>query len=171
MTMTNDMDDAQDLETLTQKCAEYLEGWKRAQADYANLKRDTERDRLEFAKYANERLLQEILPAIDQYETALSFTPNISHLPEEDQKKLKNWIIGLQAVRSLWERSFEGIGLQKVSVNGAFDPQYHEAVGRETDTAIPAGQIIRVMQDGWILNGKLLRPAKVIISETHHQPQ
>ncbi len=147
------------------QCAEYLAGWKRAQADYANLKKDSERERVDFAKYANERLLQELLPAIDQYETALSFTPDVSHLAEQDQKPLKNWIIGIHAVRSLWENTFKNIGLEKVPVQGAFDPQQHEAVGHETSADVASGQIIRATQDGWKLHGKLLRPAKVIISE------
>lgn len=146
-------------------CDEYLAGWKRAQADYANLKKDTEREKSEFAKYANERLLHELLPAVDQFETALAFTPDLSTLPEDDQKRLKNWLIGIHAVRSLWEGAFKGIGLEKVPTTGTFDPQLHEAVGNETSETAPKGEITKTMQDGWRLNGKLLRPAKVIISQ------
>lgn len=144
---------------------EYLAGWKRAQADYANLKKETERERTEFVKYANENLLQEILPAIDQYDVALSHTPDVSGLPEEEQKKLKNWIIGLHAVKALWENAFQSVGLERVRTDGAFDPQIHDAVGREAHETVPKGDIVRATQDGWTLNGKLLRPAKVIISE------
>ncbi len=146
-------------------CKEYVDGWKRAQADYANLKKDTEREKLEMIKYANQRLLQELLPAVDQFDTALRFTPDVSGLAEEDAKKMKNWIAGVQAVRSLWSNAFQSIGLEKVPVVGAFDPQIHEAVGSEAQTDIPSGQIIRVAQDGWKMHGKLLRPAQVIISE------
>ena len=148
-----------------QKCHDYLDGWRRAQADYANLKKETERERLEVVKYANERLLQELLTAIDQFETALVFTPDISHLPEDDQKKLKNWMTGLHAVRALWSNAFQSIGLEKVPTTGVFDPQIHEAVEREAHADIESGHIVRTTQDGWRLHGKLLRPAKVIVAE------
>ena len=153
----------EELDALKAQAEEYLAGWKRAQADYANLKKEGEREKQEYAKYANERLLDALLPAVDQYEMALRFTPDISTLPEEEQKKLKNWIIGLHAVKSLWETVFQSIGLEKVRTDGAFDPQLHEAVSEEASELAP-GSIVRVSQDGWMLNGKLLRPAKVIVS-------
>ncbi|MBI4139014.1 nucleotide exchange factor GrpE [Candidatus Uhrbacteria bacterium] len=153
------------LEQVQAQCEEYLAGWKRAQADYANLKKETEREKHEFAKYANERLLSELLPAVDQYDLALSHTPDVSQLPEEDQKKLKNWIIGVHAVRSLWETAFQSIGLELVPTEGPFDPAIHEAVGEEENAEHSEGHIVRVSQPGWTLNGKLLRPAKVIISK------
>jgi molecular chaperone GrpE len=152
-----------ELETVKAQAEEYLSGWRRAQADYANLKKENEREKQEYAKFANERLLDALLPAVDQYEIALQYTPDISALPEDEQKKLKNWIVGLHAVRALWESVFQSIGLEKVSVTGTFDPQLHEAVSEEA-SELPAGNIIRATQDGWKLNGKLLRPAKVIVS-------
>ncbi len=147
------------------KCEEYLSGWKRAQADYANLKRENDRERGELVKYANERLLHELLPAIDQYEIALKYAPDLSALPEDARKKLENWNVGLRAVQSLWENAFRSIGLEKVNVNGPFDPQLHEAVGNEASTTVPKGHILRVAQDGWQLHGKLLRPAKVVVAD------
>jgi molecular chaperone GrpE len=162
--MNEDTQHTPDLETLRAQCEEYLSGWKRAQADYANLKKETEREKQEFAAYANERLLRELLPAIDQYETALSYTPDLSTLPEEDQKRLKNWIIGLHAVRSLWESVFANIGLTKVATTGTFDPRIHEVVDQEASDTVPPGDIVRVTQNGWKLQDKLLRPAHVIVS-------
>lgn len=163
------MAEEQKNEESNHNCEEYLAGWKRAQADYANLKKETERDRIEFIKYANERLLQSLLPAIDQYETALAYTPSFETLSADDEKRFKNWLIGIQAVKSLWENTFKDIGLERVPTTGPFDPQIHEAVGHENDAAIPADNIIRAVEDGWRLHGRLLRPAKVIISEPNHQ--
>ncbi|MEO5927431.1 MAG: nucleotide exchange factor GrpE [Patescibacteria group bacterium] len=151
-------------EELKTQAEEYLAGWKRAQADYANLKKDSDREKQEYAKYANERLLDAILPAVDQFETALAYTPDISTLPEQEQKQFKNWIIGIHAVKALWDNVFTTVGLEKIPTTGAFDPQLHEAVGEESKEGVAPGEIVRTMQDGWKLNGKLLRPAKVIIS-------
>lgn len=146
-------------------CAQYLAGWKRAQADYVNLKKETDREKAEFSKYANERLLSSLLPAIDQFEMALAFTPDVSSLTDDMRKKMENWFVGIKAVRAGWETAFKDIGLDQVQTNGAFDPQIHEAVGEEEDTERSSGEIIRTTQSGWRLNGKLLRPAKVILAK------
>lgn len=146
------------------QCPEYLAGWKRAQADYANLKRDTERERAEYAKFANQRLLAEILPAIDQFEQALLFLPDLSNVPDVERKKVENWIVGMKAVKSLWSNVFTEIGLEQVSVEGHFDLAMHEVVGQEERSDLPEGQMIRAVMPGWKLNGKLLRPAKVIVA-------
>lgn len=152
-------------EQLKQTCDEYLNGWRRAQADYANLKKEQERERLENMKYANERLLSDLLPAIDQFDVALNFIPETANLPEAEKKKWDNWLVGIRAVRGLWEGSFQAIGLENVPTDGAFDPNQHEAVGEEAQEGKAPGSILRVAQPGWRLGGKLLRPAKVILAK------
>ncbi|MBP9863981.1 nucleotide exchange factor GrpE [Patescibacteria group bacterium] len=147
-------------------CEEYLAGWKRAQADYANLKRDTERERGDYAKFANQRLLDEMLPVIDQFEQALTFLPDLSNVPDVERKKVENWIMGMKAVKSLWSNTFTEIGLEQVSIEGHFDLAIHEVVGQEERADLADGQIIRAVMPGWKLNGKLLRPAKVIVATT-----
>lgn len=146
-------------------CAEYLAGWKRAQADYANLKKEVEQERRDFAKYANERLLSHLLPAIDQYEIALHFAPLFDDAPEEIKKKFDNWFAGIKAVRGMWESAFKDIGLEKVPTDQLFDPVMHEAVAEEEQEGKATGEIIRVTQAGWRLHGKILRHAKVVISK------
>ena len=91
-----------DLESLNAKCEEYLAGWKRAQADYANLVKETEKRRMELSQYATEQCLLRLLPAIDQFEIALQHVPSLDGVPEADRAKFANWITGLEAVRSLW---------------------------------------------------------------------
>ena len=72
--------------------------------------------------------------------------------------------MGLKAVQSLWEQAAQATGLERISAQGAFDPNLHEAVGHEPSTEVPAEHILRVMQDGWKLNGRVLRPAQVIVA-------
>ena len=153
-----------DVESLQAKCDEYLAGWKRAQADYANLVKETDRSRQEFAKYATEQSLAALVPAIDQFTVAMQYVPSLETVPDADRKKFENWIIGIEAVRSLWETAAKDMGLERVRSTGALDPTIHEAVGEESHDEVTAGEIIRVVQNGWRLNGRLLRPAKVIIS-------
>jgi molecular chaperone GrpE len=136
---------------------------KRALADYQNLKKDSEREKSEFAKYANERLLSDLLPAIDQFSIALRFIPDTASLPDAEKKKWENWLLGIRAVQTLWDQAATISGLERIKAEGPFDPNKHEAVGEEEGGE--SGTIIRVTQDGWMLNGKVLRPAKVIISK------
>lgn len=154
----------QEIEELKAKCDEYLAGWKRAQADYANLKKDTEKERAEFVKYANAKLLDALLPAIDQLEKALNFSPDISSLPEEEGNKIGAWINGVKAVKALWDNAFQSIGLIRVETTGEFDPKIHEAVSQKPSASVPKGHIISVEQDGWHLRDRLLRSAKVVVS-------
>jgi molecular chaperone GrpE len=144
-------------------CDEYMAGWKRAQADYQNLKRETERERGEVSKYANERLLSDLLPAIDQFGIALRFTPDASTLPEDQRKVWENWLVGIRAVQSLWDQATSGVGLERIPTDGAFDPMLHDAAGEEESQEKPSGTILKVLQDGWRLHGKVLRPARVIV--------
>jgi|JI8StandDraft_1071087.scaffolds.fasta_scaffold00071_17 molecular chaperone GrpE len=148
-----------------EKCEEYLAGWKRAQADYQNLKRETDQQKAEFAKYANERLFEDLLPAIDQYAMVLKYQPSTEGMTDDQRKQWDNWLIGVKAVWSNWEHVMQTAGLKLVTADKTFDPQLHEAVGTESAEDKASGEIIRITQEGWMLNGKVLRPAKVIIAE------
>lgn len=154
-----------DLEQLKAKCEEYLSGWRRAQADYANLQRERERDRSEYVKYANTSLLHSLLPAIDQFGVAMRFLPDTSALPEESRKTWENWLIGMKAVASLWDQAAQSIGLERIPASGTFDPNLHEAVGHEEKEGVEPDTIVRGMQDGWKLHGKVLRAAQVIVAK------
>ncbi|MFA6503352.1 MAG: nucleotide exchange factor GrpE [Patescibacteria group bacterium] len=150
------------------KCGEYLAGWKRAQADYANLKREFEQTKKDIASYANENLLYELLPAVDQFEIALQHLPNVEDLPSDQKKQMQNWLTGIVAVKQMWEQTFKSIGLENVDTDGEFDPSKHEAVSNEEDDEKPPNAILKVIQQGWMLNGKVLRPAKVVVNSLNN---
>jgi len=148
--------DAASEDTPCPHCSEYLATAKRALADYANLKKEIEREKIEFAKFSNRQLLVDLLPAIDQFETALT------HAPASIDA---TWLAGLTAVKAIWDSTFREIGLTPVPTDCVFDPTLHEAVAEEAVEGTLEGKIIRVVQNGWKLHEKLLRPAKVIIAK------
>jgi molecular chaperone GrpE len=155
-----------DLDALQKERDEYLAGWKRAQADYANLQKEMEKARQDYAKYASEDCLMKLLPAIDQYLVALRFQPSLDAITDKDERrKFETWVTGLQAVSTLWMQAAKECGLEQVTTTGPLDPSQHEAVSEEESETVPSGEIIRIAEAGWKLNGKLLRPAKVIISK------
>lgn len=153
------------MEDLQKQCEEYLAGWKRAQADYQNLKKEQEKERAELSRYANERLLRELLPVIEQFQTAMKFIPITNALPEAEKKQWENWLIGLKAVKSLWEQMALQLGLEPIATDGHFDPNLHDANGEEEAEGKEPGQIIRVIQNGWKFHGKVLQPARVIVAK------
>lgn len=134
---------------------EYLAGWQRAKADYANLKREIESKQLELIRYANEDLLKELLPLVDYFKQALRAVP-----PEQ---RGQSWVQGIQHIQSKLEQVLAYYGVKELNVVGEkFDPALHEAVG-ESDGA-PPGTITEEVRTGFILHDKLLQAARVKVA-------
>lgn len=146
-----------ELEQAQQKAEEYLNGWKRSQADYQNLKRDMEKEKVELAKFANLSLFLELLPVLDNFGRA------IRHLPEE--KKRDEWVKGVLAIHQQFRSLVSSMGVTEVPVDGMFNPELHEAVGNGDGENVPTGTILEVVQPGYMLYGKLMRPAKVKVAK------
>jgi molecular chaperone GrpE len=141
------------LEEERQKAGEYLANWQRAQADFLNYKRRTEQERLEFNSFANASLVLSILPVLDDLERALDA------IPEEHAKD--DWVEGVRLVERKFKTTLEGQGVKPILALGmAFDPKYHEAIRQDKG---PEGMVIGELQKGYMLNDKLLRPAKVVV--------
>jgi molecular chaperone GrpE len=141
------------LEEERQKAGEYLVSWQRAQADFLNYKRRTEQERLEFNSFANASLVLSILPVLDDLERALDV------IPEEHAKD--DWVEGVRLVERKFKTTLEGQGVKPILALGMeFDPKYHEAIRQDKG---PEGAVVGELQKGYMLNDKLLRPAKVVV--------
>ncbi len=147
------------------RCKEYLDGWKRAQADYANLKKEMERQKLESSLFGKELVFSQLLPFVDHFTGAVARIPDLSELPEENRIKIENWFAGIRAIDAELEKTMQSFGLERVDATGSFDPSQHEAISEVIVEGKEPGEIAEVVQDGWKLQGKLLQPAKVIISK------
>jgi molecular chaperone GrpE len=150
-------EDTENLETALEaekkKADEYLAQWQRAQADFINYKRRTEAERQEFNSFANANLVLAILPVLDDMERA------IESIPEEFAED--DWVEGVRLVERKFKTVLEGQGVKPIlSLGMAFDPNYHEAMRQEKGEE---GVIIGELQKGYMLNDKLLRPAKVVV--------
>ena len=132
------------------KAKEYLDGWQRSQADFVNLRKRDEEAKIEFIKFANESLITELLPVLDSLDMALS------HGRED-----------LEPVRKQFLSVLEARGLKTLKPLGeTFDPRMHEAIGAvKTEKKEEDHKILEVIQKGYILSGKIIRPAKVKIGE------
>lgn len=148
------VDDVQD------KAEEYLAGWQRAQADYANLKKDVERMREDLAKFACAGLIEKLLPVLDNFANAGA------HAPDTKDDTVMQWYEGITHVQTQFEQVLYGAGLTIIEEdNVPFDPERHEAMMREAVDGVEAGIVIEILVPGYALHDKVLRAAKVKVAE------
>lgn len=139
---------------LQKQADEYLSGWKRAKADYLNLEREVDREKVEWIKFANLELILHLLTILD------SFDESIKHLPEN----LKNneWARGVLKIKEQLENFLKAQGVERINspVGGTkFNVDEHEVVEKKGDK----GVIIEEIQPGYKMNDRVIRPTKVII--------
>ncbi|OGL72775.1 nucleotide exchange factor GrpE [Candidatus Uhrbacteria bacterium RIFCSPHIGHO2_02_FULL_57_19] len=136
---------------------ENLAGWKRAMADYQNREKDLAREKEELAAYSSVRTVLSILPALDHLRAA------IAQIPAEHRKS--EWVAGVGLVVREFDTALRSLGVQLIETVGkAFDPSLHESVGDE-ESESAAGSVVREVQPGYTMGGKVIRPSKVIIAK------
>jgi len=148
------------LKAVTAERNEYLTGWQRDKADFINArKRDNEAQR-DLAKYAQEGLVNELIPVLDSFDMAMGNK-------EAWEKADKNWRIGVEYIAQQLKKVLEDNGLTELNPLGKqFDVMEHEAVSYEpVENASDEGKVIKVLQKGYSLNGKVLKAPKVVIGE------
>lgn len=130
----------------------------RSEAEIENIKKRNQKDKEEWVKYANESLIKEILPVMDNLEMAISHSQN-----ENSVQALREGVeLTLKGLRDALGKS----GLEEVKAEGEpFDPNYHHAVSEQADESVQSGIIIHELQRGYTLNKRLIRPAMVVVSK------
>jgi molecular chaperone GrpE len=139
---------------------EYLTGWQRAKADLVNARKRDEEDKREAIKYANENLIEELLPTLESFDMAMGNK-------EAWEKADKNWRIGVEYIYSQLRKALENNGLVEINpLNEKFDHAKHEAVSYEPVKEEKLDHvIIGVIQKGYSLNGKVMKVPKVKVGE------
>jgi len=131
----------------------------RVAADAENFKKRLEREKQEYARYANEKFIRELLPVLDNLERALEHAT-----AGANQEGL---VQGLQMTIKAFTEALERFGCTVVEALGkSFDPNFHEAVCQEESTEHPANTVLRELQKGYMLNDRLLRPAMVAVARS-----
>lgn len=157
--MKKDVDDKEEIkkEEECEKCAEYMAGWKRALADYQNLQKETTRQIDDFRKYSNEDLILQLIPLADYFKHAFDQIP--------EAEKESPWLQGIKHIQSYFNKILQDNGVTEMACMGEkFNPEFHD-IAAEEESDEEEGKIIKINQAGFILNDKVIRPAKVIISK------
>ena len=131
----------------------YLGSWQRAAADYQNYKRRVEQERGEVAQLANAVLIINLLPMIDDLERALD---NV-----DSRLAGMTWLDGIRLIHRKFQALLDMNGVKEIPADGqTFDPNVHEAVMHAEGEE---GKVISVVQKGYMLNDRVLRPALVVV--------
>ena len=148
-----------------QKCEEYLTGWKRALADYDNLKKDLAKERAAIRDGTKEMLAYDLIESVDHFDQALK------HKPESLSPETEKWLAGILHVRQGLEVVLKNLGLESFGETAEmFDSKQCEAVGEKTDESALDNQILQVVHRGWRMGERMVRPAKVIINSLNSKP-
>ncbi|MBU4315338.1 nucleotide exchange factor GrpE [Patescibacteria group bacterium] len=147
------------------KCEEYLQGWKRALADYENLKRDLDRVKDENRQRIRIDLAFDLLPVMDNFDIAVGHVPDLSACDEVTRKSIDVWLQGVTFIKKQFEDVFAELGIEQIKATEKFDQELHEAIEERSDKQKEEGEILQVIQNGWKIGERILRPAKVIINK------
>lgn len=135
---------------------EYLALAQRVQADFDNYRKRAIRDQERLVAHAHERLVRELLPILDDLERALE----AAERHEEAQL-----VEGVKLVEQALRRALTKEGLAEIETDGAFDPHVHEALLTKPGNGADSGTVLEVVQRGYRVGERVVRPAKVIVAE------
>jgi molecular chaperone GrpE len=151
--------DLADLQVQAAKADEYRDQLLRTAADFDNYKKRAVRERQEAVQYANERLLLKLLPVLDNLDMALAAAVTAV---SDDAKAIQ---AGVTMILQQLKATLTEAGLEEINATGQlFDPHLHEALMQQESADAPEGQVLQQHRKGYRLNGRLLRPASVIIA-------
>jgi molecular chaperone GrpE len=137
------------------KAAENLDGWQRALAEFQNYKKRIERDRESDQLAMKGDLIRKFLPVLDDLQRAL-----------ENRSEDDVWANGIDLIRRKLESILQAEGIQRMEADGAlFDPNFHEALSQEPAVGTASGHVIAVVQQGYMLGDRVIRPALVRVAK------
>jgi len=147
---------------LEAKLKEAEEKYLRVHADFENIKKRLEKEKYNAIDYASEKFAKDLLSPIDTLEMALAAEEAASNLSSEELlAKLKE---GVELTIKNFYTAFEKHNITVVETDGEFDPNFHNAIMKIDSEEKDSGEIVQVMQKGYMLKDRLLRPAMVSIA-------
>lgn len=141
----------------------YKSLYLRALADYENLQKQIAAEKSEFAKYVNANLISELLPILDNFESAFTLVP--------EEEKNNSWVVGLQYIKNQMEKFLTDNGVEKIKTVGEkFNPEFHEAVESEDfDKSQKEDIVLKEIKAGYKLYEKVIQAAKVVVNKKNER--
>lgn len=145
------------LEAAQAEAAEWKDKFLRAHADFENSKKRLERDKNNAVSYANESFAKDILAVMDSFENALSAMNNDENSSEALTQMQEGVTLTYEQLKKILEKN----SIKEIACEGEFDPEVHQAIMQVESDAHESGQIVQVMQKGYTIKDRVLRPAMV----------
>jgi len=146
------------LEEKTKEAQEHYENWLRAMAELDNMRKRVEKERSDYFKFANEQLIKNLLPVLDNLERAV--------LHAEESKDIKALLEGVKLTLKMMRECLEKFGVKPVKAVGEkFNPHFHEVVQVEEKEDVEEETIIKEYQKGYLFHDRLLRPSLVVVAK------
>ena len=137
------------------RVAEYKDGWARSQAEFQNYKKRLDRDNELMYVSMKGDIIKKVLPALDDLERALQ------NRPAENA-----WASGIELIVRKLQNMLESEGIKRIQAEGEeFDPNFHEAISHEPADGVSSGHVIAVVQNGYMLGERVIRPALVRVAQ------
>jgi len=159
---TSALPGAEELAALTARAALADQNWEkyvRAVADLDNFRKRAARERQDAIRYANESLLEKLIPVLDNFEAALAAA-------SAEGASLDSLKTGVSMIGAQLRGVLRDAGLEEIDATGqTFDPALHEAVSQEETQNAPEGGVVRQLRKGYRLKDRLLRPASVVVAK------
>lgn len=148
----------QELEVARSEAAEYYDRWIRLAAEFDNYKKRMSRQFEEVIRGANEHLLEQLLPVLDNLERALDHA-------QQEQNNTALFAQGVQLILDQFKNVLAQAGLQVMEAEGQpFDPELYDAVMQMESSDHDPGRVMQIVEQGYMLNDRVLRHAKVVVS-------
>ena len=137
------------------------ERYMRLMAEFQNFKKRAAKEKTDIHAYANEKLMNELLPVLDNFERALE-----TKTDDSQSEELKNYAQGMELIFQQMKTALSNHGLKEIAALGEeFDPNMHSAVMTEESAEYESGKVSKVLQKGYELNGRVIRPTMVAVSK------
>jgi molecular chaperone GrpE len=148
----------EELLALQQQSGEYLDGWQRERAEFANYKKRTDRERQQLQHNISGNIIRKYLDILDDLERALQNKPG--------DGEGSTWAEGIELVYRKFLTALEAEGVAPMEItNQQFDPNLHEAISQEPNDDFESGQVIEVVRSGYMIGDRVLRPASVRVAQ------
>ncbi len=151
-----------EVEAAKAQAAEYLDGWQRARAEFANYKRRVEKEQSEAYQNATARVIARFLDIYDDFERAMQEKP----ADPADPAARDRWVAGVELIQRKLQSILDLEGVERIPAEGqTFDPQLHEAITQEASDTHEPGKVIGVVRQGYRIGDRVIRPAMVRVAQ------
>ena len=150
----------------TSEVASLRDRLMRALAETENTRRQGERRAQDAQQYAITNFARELLQVVDNLRRAIEASP-----ADPEARKADGLLEGVAATERILMQILNRFGVREIgALNEPFDPKKHEAVMETDETEQPPGSVVQVLEDGYMLHDRLLRPARVVVAKSAQQP-